>query len=250
MRTGIRTSAAGCRGENCSRGAVPVLAAWRLPGFWVSRRAARRGSRSVGDPGASFRTQGEASDFSVHARWTLASRHVRLQAAAQAGSWQAAALRASQGGLERDFQPAAVALGVPPVWTERDVGQRPVSRGGPVRRRSLLHKVHARLELAPRRRPARAAHRKRYVRAPQHGLVDYLRPGHREPEHARLHHDLSHSEPRRREQLQLGISAGSLRGNGDRRRRNSRAGGQDSVHYQQRDAARTSSGWSSTTSRR
>ena len=131
-----------------------------------------------------------------------------------------------------------------------DVGQRPVSRGGAVRRRSLLHQVHARLELAPRRRPARAAHRQRYVRAPQHGLVDYLRPGHREPKHARLHHDLSHSKPRRREQLRLGISACALRGNGDRRRRDSRAGSQDSVHHQQRDAARTSSGWSSTISRR
>ena len=38
---------------------------------------------------------------------------------------------------------------------------------------------------------------------PVMGLVDHLRPGQREPEHAGLHHHLPHAEPRRREQLQL-----------------------------------------------
>ena len=38
---------------------------------------------------------------------------------------------------------------------------------------------------------------------PVHGLVDHLRAGQREPEHAGLHHHLPHAEPRRRQQLLL-----------------------------------------------
>jgi hypothetical protein len=45
----------------------------------------------------------------------------------------------------------------------------------------------------------------------QHGLMDHLRAGHRESEHAGYVTVLPHAEPRRREQLQLGVPAGSVR---------------------------------------
>ena len=52
---------------------------------------------------------------------------------------------------------------------------------GRVRRRPLLHPLDARLELAARRGAAGTAHRQRHVRPAEHGVVDHLRPGHREP---------------------------------------------------------------------
>ena len=85
-----------------------------------------------------------------------------------------------------------------------------------VRRRPLLHQVDARLELAAWRGAAGIAHRLRHVRPAEHGFVDHLRPGHARTRDAGLHHDLPDADPRRREQLRLGVSAGALSGHADR----------------------------------
>ena len=55
--------------------------------------------------------------------------------------------------------------------------------------------------------------------ATEHGLVGGLRSGNGEPESARLHHDQALAVARRGEELELGVSAGRLPGNGDRPRR-------------------------------
>ncbi len=76
----------------------------------------------------------------------------------------------------------------------------------------------ARHQPGPRRRAAQAAHRQRQLRPAQHGLVGHLRPGHREPEPARLHHHLPDAGPRRRQQLGLGLPARRLPGHAARQR--------------------------------
>ena len=114
------------------------------------------------------------------------------------------------------------------------------------RRRPLHDQLDARLELAARRGAARAAHRQRYVRPPEHGLVDHLRPGDREPGPAGLHHDLPEPEPRRREQLELGLPAGRLPGDADRQHGRPVRPGQDSVHHERVDARGRCNGSSST----
>ena len=72
---------------------------------------------------------------------------------------------APESSLERDVQPAEIAVGVPTVRAERHVGERPVSRIRQARGRCLLHQVHVRLEFAARRGAARTAYRQRYLRA-------------------------------------------------------------------------------------
>ena len=97
---------------------------------WASRRARRPSARraeSAGREAAAFRAQGQARDLPVHARRAVAGGHVRLQAAAEARSRQAAAVQASESRFERDRQSAEVAVGVQAVRPERHVGQRSVS---------------------------------------------------------------------------------------------------------------------------
>ncbi len=84
---------------------------------------------------------------------------------------------------------------------------------------------------------ARASHRQRYVYTPEHGFVDHLRPGDREPGPSGFHHGLPEPEPRRREQLELGVLAGRLPGNADRQYGHPVRPGQDSVHRQRVDLA-------------
>ena len=121
----------------------------------------------------------------------VAGRHVRLQAAARARPRQAAAVRQAAGGVERDGQPARLPLEVSPV-TARAAPW--VSELFPARRpdasTTCASSTACTAPTRARRRPARAAHRQRHVRPPQHGLVDHLRPGDREPEPAGLHHHL------------------------------------------------------------
>ena len=88
-----------------------------------------------------------------------------------------------------------------------------------LRRRPLHHQLAPRHESGPRRRPAQAAHRERQLRPAQHGLVDHLRPGDREPEPAGLHHDLPDPGARRRAQLGFGVPARRLPGDAARQRR-------------------------------
>ena len=109
--------------------------------------------------------------------------------------------------------------------------------------RRLLHQVDVGLELAARRRAAGDAHGQRYVCAAVDGVVDHLRAGQREPEHAGLHHHLPDAEPRRRQQLLLGISAGAVRRNADRRGGNQGAGRAAFRTSRIRRRRRTSSGW-------
>ena len=125
----------------------------------------RRRARSAGGQGAALRAARQAGDLPVHARRPFAGGHVRLQAAAAARSRQAAALPASQSGVERDLQPAEIAVGVQTVRAERHVGERPVPGVRQARGRRLLHQVDVGLELAARRGAARTAHRQRHVRA-------------------------------------------------------------------------------------
>ena len=157
---------------------------------------------------------------------------------ADSRSRQAAAVQAPESSFERDLQSAEVAVGIQATRPERNVGQRTVSRVVAAGGRHLLHQVDVGLQLPARRRAARIAHRQRYFRPAQHGFVDHLRTGHRESEHAGLYHHLPDAEPRRREQLQLRISAGSVRGHADRVGGNRGPRCEDSVHCEHGDAAR------------
>ena len=191
----------------------PVGGRLRQPG---PGRPAGRGSRPR--PAASrirsrpepphFARAGQAGDLPVHARRAVAGRHVRLQAAA-ANATTASRCRSPSRG---SFRPQTGNLLKSP-WKFQQYGQSGawVSELFPhvaqLRRRPVHHQLDARLELAARRRAAGTAHRQRHVRPAEHGLVDHLRPGHREPEPARLHHHLPDADARRREQLQLGVPA-------------------------------------------
>ncbi len=197
---------------------------------------AQRARRSAGARAAALHAQGQAGDLPVHARRPVAGRHVRLQAAVGTRPRQAAALRQAARRLGRNGQPAALALEVPATRPKRRLGQRAVPAHGRHRRRDVLPPFDARLEQPARRRIARAAHRQRHVRPPQHGLVDHLRPGHRESRPARLRHHLPHAHARRREQLQLGLPARHLPGHAAGQRRHPVGSGQDPLHRKRSDA--------------
>ena len=85
------------------------------------------------------------------------------------------------------------------LFMQYDVGERPFAGIRQAVGRRLLHQIDLWIELAARRRAAGIAYGQRYVRAAFHWLVDHLRVGQREPEHAGLHYDLSDAEPRRSE---------------------------------------------------
>ena len=119
-------------------------------------------------------------------------------------------------------------------------------------RRPAAHRRHVRHPLDARRRaqPRAVADadelRRRPAAAAEHGLVGHLRPGHREPEPARLHRDVPRRLSDRGDaELAVGVPARRLPGHLHRhpahRRRQA-----DREHPQRRDAARPSSGGSST----
>ena len=127
--------------------------------------------------------------------------------------------------LRADRQTARSPWKFKQVWPERHRGQRAVSECRAMRRRPVLHPLDARHQSGPRRRGAQAAHRQRQVRPPQHGLVDHLRAGHREPEPAGLHHHLPDAGSWRRQQLGGGVPARGLSGRAARQCRRSRRTG-------------------------
>ena len=146
---------------------------------------------------------------------------------------------AAEGRLQRNLQPAEVAVGIQAVRAERACGSatcfpRFAKRvddlcfiksmwGSNSRHGGALLELHTGSDT--------------FVRPSMGSWITYGL-GQREPEHAGLHHDLPDAEPRRREQLRLGISARAVRGHADRRGRDPGARREDSVHREHRDAAR------------
>ena len=149
---------------------------------------------------------------------------------------QAAAVRQAARRLSADRQPAGQS-----PWKFRQYGQSGawVSELFPhvagVRRRPLLHPLAC--TARTRGTAARcwnctpAATRScgpAWARGSRYGL------GTENAEPARLHHDLPDADPRRRQQLQLGLPAGRLSGHAAGQRQRAVGAGQDSVHRQPR----------------
>ena len=238
--TGMATGAS--RSDVAARAAPPEAAAvsrrWPLAGLpGARRRGPARAASTPRNPLAPrpphFPRQGQAGDLPVHARRAVAGRHVRSQAAPGARPRQAPAVRQAARRLEQDRQPAALAVQVPATRPERD--RRSAScfphLAGCVDDLCVINSMHG-SNSRHGGALARAPHRQRHVRPAEHGLVDHLRAGDREPGPARLHHDLPEPEPRRREQLELGVPAGRLPGDADRRRGRPLRPGEDPVHHQ------------------
>ncbi len=206
------------------RDARPVGAAGR--GISGGRQSARA-------QGSSLHAEGEAGDHALHVRRPVAPGYVRSQAAPGAGQRTSLAAReaASRGVVSQsDGQPGGIAVRVPPARRERDLDQLALSAPGPACRRPLRDQLDALLQLAARRRRARVAHRQRHVRPAQHGVVDHLRAGQREPELSGIRDDLPGPLARRCEQFRLGFPARRLPGDDAGTLRPEAAGGQDSVH--------------------
>ncbi|CAA9427627.1 MAG: hypothetical protein-putative related to sulfatases, partial [uncultured Phycisphaerae bacterium] len=165
------------------------------------RGCERRRRRVIPCPLASGATR-QAGDLPLHARRPVPRRHVRLQAAPPAAPRPPAAVRQAAGAVRGDRRAARQPVEVRPARRVRRVGQRAVPRGGEARRRPHPRQVPPRLERGARRRAAQDQHRLRHVRPAQHGLVGQLRPGHREPQHARVHRDEPHDRARRGAELQ------------------------------------------------
>ena len=118
-----------------------------------------------------------------------------------------------------DRQPAQVALEVHSSTARAGPGSAICSRTSP--RASTTSASSTRCTARTRGTAARCSNctPERHLRPAEHGLVDHLRPGHREPRPARLHHHLPDADPRRREQLVVGVSARGLPGHAARQRR-------------------------------
>ena len=117
---------------------------------------------------------------------------------------------------------------------------------GRAHRRHLRHPLDARRRAQPRAVADADELRRRPAGAAEHGLVGHLRPGHREPEPARLRRDVPRRLADRGDaELAVGVPAGRLPGHVHRhpahRRRQA-----DREHPQRRDRRRPSSGGSST----
>ncbi len=154
--------------------------------------AASRGRRggigpvqSAGAAAAAFPRAGEAGDLPVHERRAVARRHLRPQAGA------GEVRRPGPAGLDHDGPPQgrqddALAVRRAAARRERHRGVRPL----PARRR--LHRRHLRAPLAVHGQPESRAvaaddELGQHAADPaEPGLVADLRPGHREPEPARL----------------------------------------------------------------
>ena len=72
---------------------------------------------------------------------------------------------------------------------------------------------------------------------PSMGVLDHLRPGHRERESAGLYLDLSYAHAWRRKRLQFRVPAGGLSRHADRQRQYSGGASQDPLYRQRRFAA-------------
>ena len=176
---------------------------------------AAEAANSAGSEEAALSGESKASHFPVHARWTFASGHLRSEAAADQGSWKAAALQASADVCRRQYgEPAEVAVGVPKVRPERPRNQRAVSQRGKARGRFVHHPFHGGRQRGPRRGYAAIAYRIEHVHPAEHGIVGDLRAGHGESESTRVHHVEAGPLSRRREEMEFRFSSRGVSGNG------------------------------------
>ena len=180
-------------GSACS----PSPTCWAAP----AEPPTRPSTRPIPSPPARRTSAaGQAGHLPVHARRAVAGRHLRLQAAAPARRRQAAA-RSPKPRVEfaRDRQAARARPGSSGSTARAGIWvQRPVPARRDARRRPVHHQLDARDERAPRRALLQLHTGERHVRPAEHGLVDHLRPGDREPEPARVRHHLPDARPRRR----------------------------------------------------
>ena len=137
---------------------------------------ARPATQPARPAAAALPAEGEARHLPVHARRPVAGGYVRLQAAARPPT-TASRCRSPKPRVV-SAQPATCSSrrsqfqqhGQSGAWVSRAV---PAHRH--VRRRPLLHQLDARLQLAPRRRAARTAHRHRdtFVRPSMGSWITY-----------------------------------------------------------------------------
>ena len=138
-----------------------------------------------------FAAAGQAGDLPVHAR--RARRRSTRSTTSRCSSATTASRCRSPSRACSSPRPATCSRS---PWKFRStaragsLGQRAVPARRHARRRPLLHQLACTAERRPRRGALRAAHRQRHLRPAEHGVVDHLRPGHREPGPARLHHHL------------------------------------------------------------
>ena len=200
-------------------------------GFGYLAFAGRLGARRPAAAGNPLRAQaaalpaaGQAGDLPVHARRPVAGRHVRLQAAARQATTASRCPSPSRGNkLDGQLLGLAVEVrqhGQSGLWARELL---------PARRRSTSTTCACSTACTPTRANHGEASCQLHTGSvqlrsgPSHRLVGHLRPGHREPEPARLRHDLPHAWPRRRRRTTAAPSCrpvyqGTPIGNADRSR--------------------------------
>ena len=155
-----------------------------------------------------FPAAGQAGDLPVHARRPVAGRHLRPQAPADRGPRQALA-EALPG---PDAEPAGLALEVPQARRVRPRGERALPARRVVRRPPVRHPLDGRRRRQPPRRLPADEHGRAGGHAAQPGLLGDLRPGHREPEPARLRRHRPGPADRGRPAVRRRLPAGGLPG--------------------------------------
>ena len=161
------------------------------------RRLAPRRRPALGRPGhrpaqparpaaAAVSRQGETHHPHLRQRRAVARRYLRPQAgAAEVRRQDAAPAQPRHRTQDRGRLPVAVQ--VPAVRRERHRGQRAVPARRRAHRRHRRHPLDARRRAQPRAVAAADELRRGPAHPPVDGLLADLRPGHREPEPARLH---------------------------------------------------------------
>ena len=130
--------------------------------------------------------QGEARHPPLHQRRAVARRYVRPQAGCSTKYAGKPLPMHEPADRAQDRRRVPLAVQVPEVRPERHRGQRAVRAHRRAHRRHLRHPLDARRRAEPRAVAAADELRRAAADPAEHGLVGHLRPGHREPEPARL----------------------------------------------------------------
>ena len=242
--TGMLATARGrCRGASCCAARRPASPAWRWPGLLADEARGRADGNPLAPRPPHFPAKAKRVIFLFMHGGPSQVDTFDYKPLLERDHGKPLPFAKPRVVSSADRQPAALARGSSGSTARAAPGSASCFRTSAERVDDLciIHSMHG-SNSRPRRRAARAAHRQRHLRPPQHGLVDHLRPGDREPEPARLHHHLPDADARRREQLELGLPAGRLPGHAARQRQRPGRPGHDSVHRQRRRRRASCSG--------
>ena len=170
--------------------------------------AAQPDADSAGAPGASLSGPGPAGDLPVHAGRPVAGRHVRPQAAAERDHGKPS----PKAYLGQTRKLLASPWKFQQARRVRPRSERAVSPRRSVCRSAVRDPLDGRRRRQPSRRLPADEHRRAGGHAAEPGRLGDVRPGHREPEPARLHRDRPRALDRGRTPIRRGVSAGGVPG--------------------------------------